>query len=67
MLRRLRTNHIDLLYQYRVDPTVPIEDVADAVKDSAQPRESCRLPGRGRPTTTTKRVSAPMTTWCAVE
>ncbi|MEU9897287.1 aldo/keto reductase [Streptomyces phaeochromogenes] len=67
MLRRLRTNHIDLLYQHRVDPTVPIEDVADAVRDSAQPRESCRLPGRGRPTTTTKRVSASMTTWCAVE
>ena len=31
MLRRLRTDHIDLLYQHRVDPTVPIEDVADAV------------------------------------
>jgi aryl-alcohol dehydrogenase-like predicted oxidoreductase len=26
-LRRLRTDHIDLLYQHRVDPTVPIEDV----------------------------------------
>src|SRR5271154_2290690 len=33
MLRRLGTNHIDLLYQHRVDPTVPIEDVAGAVKD----------------------------------
>jgi aryl-alcohol dehydrogenase-like predicted oxidoreductase len=32
-LRRLRTDHIDLLYQHRVDPDVPIEDVADAVKD----------------------------------
>jgi len=32
-LRRLRTNHIDLLYQHRVDPQVPIEDVAGAVKD----------------------------------
>ncbi len=30
-LRRLRTDHIDLLYQHRVDPTVPIEDVAGAV------------------------------------
>ncbi|RLP85381.1 aldo/keto reductase [Micromonospora sp. CV4] len=33
MLRRLRTDHIDLLYQHRVDPAVPIEDVAGAVKD----------------------------------
>ena len=32
-LRRLRTDHIDLLYQHRVDPDVPIEDVAGAVKD----------------------------------
>jgi aryl-alcohol dehydrogenase-like predicted oxidoreductase len=29
-LRRLRTDRIDLLYQHRVDPNVPIEDVADA-------------------------------------
>lgn len=34
--------------------------------DSSQPRESCRLPGKGRPTTTTSRVSASMTTWWAV-
>ncbi|HSV83819.1 MAG TPA: aldo/keto reductase, partial [Ramlibacter sp.] len=33
MLRRLKTDRIDLLYQHRVDPTVPIEDVAGAVKD----------------------------------
>ncbi|MER5806367.1 aldo/keto reductase [Streptomyces mirabilis] len=33
MLKRLRTDRIDLLYQHRVDPTVPIEDVADTVKD----------------------------------
>lgn len=32
-LKRLRTDHIDLLYQHRVDPAVPIEDVAGAVKD----------------------------------
>ncbi len=32
-LKRLRTDHIDLLYQHRVDPDVPIEDVAGAVKD----------------------------------
>lgn len=36
MLRRLRTDHIDLLYQHRVDPAVPIEDVAGAVKDLIQ-------------------------------
>jgi aryl-alcohol dehydrogenase-like predicted oxidoreductase len=33
MLRRLRTDRIDLLYQHRVDPQVPIEDVAGAVRE----------------------------------
>ena len=33
MLKRLRTDRIDLVYQHRVDPQVPIEDVAGAVKD----------------------------------
>src|SRR5260221_3054938 len=32
-LRRLRVDAIDLFYQHRVDPNVPIEDVAGAVKD----------------------------------
>jgi len=32
-LKRLRTDRIDLLYQHRVDPKVPIEDVAGAVKE----------------------------------
>jgi aryl-alcohol dehydrogenase-like predicted oxidoreductase len=32
-LKRLKTDRIDLLYQHRVDPRVPIEDVAGAVKD----------------------------------
>jgi aryl-alcohol dehydrogenase-like predicted oxidoreductase len=32
MLKRLRTDRIDLLYQHRVDPDVPIEDVAGTVK-----------------------------------
>lgn len=31
-LKRLRTDHIDLLYQHRVDPNVPMEDVASTVK-----------------------------------
>jgi aryl-alcohol dehydrogenase-like predicted oxidoreductase len=33
MLKRLRTDRIDLLYQHRVDPQVPIEDIAGAVDD----------------------------------
>src|SRR3954452_9361499 len=32
-LKRLRTDHIDLYYQHRVDPNVPIEEVAGTVKD----------------------------------
>ncbi len=35
-LKRLRTNVIDLFYQHRVDPNVPIEDVAGAVKELIQ-------------------------------
>jgi aryl-alcohol dehydrogenase-like predicted oxidoreductase len=35
-LRRLKTNAIDLFYQHRVDPAVPIEDVAGAVKELIQ-------------------------------
>lgn len=32
-LRRLRTDHIDLLYQHRIDPDVPVEDAAGVVGD----------------------------------
>jgi aryl-alcohol dehydrogenase-like predicted oxidoreductase len=35
-LKRLRTDVIDLLYQHRVDPNVPMEDVAGAVKELIQ-------------------------------
>src|SRR5882672_2325806 len=35
-LKRLKTGVIDLFYQHRVDPNVPIEDVAGAVKDLIQ-------------------------------
>jgi len=35
-LRRLRTDYIDLYYQHRVDPSVPIEDVAGVMKDLIQ-------------------------------
>lgn len=33
MLQRLQTDRIDLLYQHRVDPTVPIEDVAGTIRE----------------------------------
>lgn len=35
-LKRLRTDHIDLFYQHRVDPNVPMEEVAGTVKDLIQ-------------------------------
>ncbi|MBF9221359.1 aldo/keto reductase [Hymenobacter sp. BT662] len=35
-LKRLRTDRLDLYYQHRVDPTVPIEDVAGTIKDLIQ-------------------------------
>lgn len=35
-LQRLKTDHIDLLYQHRVDPNVPIEDIAGTVKELIQ-------------------------------
>jgi aryl-alcohol dehydrogenase-like predicted oxidoreductase len=35
-LRRLRTDRIDLLDQHRVDPNVPIEDVAGTMKELAE-------------------------------
>ena len=50
-LKRLNTDTIDLFYQHRVDPDVPIEDVAGAVKDlirkarsstSAFPKQECK-------------------------
>jgi aryl-alcohol dehydrogenase-like predicted oxidoreductase len=52
-LKRLKTDVIDLFYQHCVDPNVPIEDVAGAVKDLIQEgkvkhfgflREKCRRP-----------------------
>ena len=36
-LKRLQTDRIDLFYQHRVDPQVPIEDVAGAVKELIRP------------------------------
>ena len=49
-LQRLRTDRIDLLYQHRVDPNVPIEDVAGTVKEliAAGQGEAFRPVGGGR-------------------
>jgi aryl-alcohol dehydrogenase-like predicted oxidoreductase len=51
-LQRLGTDRIDLLYQHRVDPEVPIEDVAGAVKDLVTAgrwsTSGCRKPRRPR-------------------
>ena len=42
-LKRLRVDAIDLYYQHRVDPEVPIEDVAGAVKELIQARQGQAL------------------------
>ena len=42
-LKRLRTDRIDLYYQHRVDPKVPIEDVAGAIKDLIKAGKSLAL------------------------
>ena len=42
-LKRLKTDRIDLYYQHRVDPSVPIEDVAGAIKDSIAARQGVAL------------------------
>ena len=48
-MKRLKTDHIDLFYQHRVDPDAPIEDVAGAVKDLIKEGRSgtsvCPKPG----------------------
>jgi len=59
-LKRLRTDRIDLFYQHRVDPNVPIEDVAGAVKELIREGKvkhssrTCRSAGHG----TSERVFA---------
>ena len=48
-LKRLRTDYIDLYYQHRVDPDVPMEDVAGTVKDLiAEGKVLLLRPVRGR-------------------
>ena len=46
-LKRLKVEAIDLFYQHRVDPNVPIEDVAGAVKDLIQRRQGQALRALG--------------------
>ena len=48
-LKRLKTDRIDLFYQHRVDPNVPIEDVAGAVKDLIQEGKVRHFPGTTKP------------------
>jgi aryl-alcohol dehydrogenase-like predicted oxidoreductase len=43
MLKRLNVTTIDLLYQHRVDPNVPIEDVAGTVRDLVQQGKVCHF------------------------
>ena len=52
-LKRLKTDRIDLFYQHRVDPNVPMEDVAATVKDLIRERarsntSDSRRPARSR-------------------
>ena len=56
-LKRLQTDHIDLYYQHRVDPKIPIEEVAGTVKDLIDERE--RLPIGAFPKWTKKRCVGP--------
>ena len=48
-LRRLGTDHIDLLYQHRVDPQVPIEDVVGAMAELVRRGQGARTSGSPRP------------------
>ena len=57
-LRRLGSDHIDLLYQHRVDPQVPIEDVAGTVKDLIAGQGPSLWPVRGCYACTIRRVHA---------
>src|ERR687886_1423439 len=50
-LRRLRTDRIDLYYQHRVDPQVPIEDVAGTVKELIEAGKVNRFGSPKRPRT----------------
>lgn len=65
-LRRLRTDHIDLLYQHRVDKSVPIEDVAGAVKDLIQQGKVLHF-GLSEPSATTIRKAHAVQALSAVQ
>ena len=63
MLKRLRTDRIDLLYQHRIDPNVPIEDVAGTVKELIQAGKVKHfgLSGAGAATITRAHAVQPLT------
>jgi aryl-alcohol dehydrogenase-like predicted oxidoreductase len=62
----LRTDHIDLLYQHRVDKSVPIEDVAGAVKDLIQQGKVLHF-GLSEPSATTIRKAHAVQALSAVQ
>ncbi len=65
-LKRLQTDHIDLLYQHRVDPNVPIEDVAGTVKDLIQQGKVLHF-GLSEANTTTIRKAHSVQTVSAIQ
>ena len=72
-LKRLRTDRIDLYYQHRVDPTVPIEDVAGAVRELVRKAKcsisACpsRAPGTIRRAHAVQPVAAIQTEYSLIE
>lgn len=56
--RRLRTDHIDLYYQHRVDTTVPIEDVAGTVKELVEAGKVLNFGLSGAAAATVRRAHA---------
>jgi aryl-alcohol dehydrogenase-like predicted oxidoreductase len=63
-LTRLKTDVIDLLYQHRVDPDLPIEDMAGAVKDqSAYRSRACNGPTRRHPVQSVRALQNEYSLW----
>jgi aryl-alcohol dehydrogenase-like predicted oxidoreductase len=68
-LKRLKTDVIDLFYQHRVDPNVPIDDVAGAVKDLIQEGKVkhfglSELQSNSLPTTSVRSIQPPQRSRC---
>ena len=66
-LRRLKTDHIDLLYQHRVDPDVQIEEVAGAVAGLIAGRQGQALPACRKPAPRTIRRAHAVQTVAALQ